>query len=187
MKLKTKLQLLGLILMGFLAGMIFTIQVSAEVCYNETTCSEGYICLELIDSNLTHYFDCVPLPSCLDTCESLNKECGNWIICDKCVNCGECEGSCNVTETCPTLSCPSQSCGSSGNSKTIYKNNTITEYKYLTSNYKEPCEVVSCNETIKEVQIDKLIEISKPFYKSVWFYISIIFLIILIIGIFWER
>lgn len=67
--------------------------------------------------------------------------------------------------------------GGGGGTRTIYKNNTIYE--------KVPTYIdkIVNNETIKEIPIEKEIEISKPFYKNFWFYSFVIVLIISIISL----
>lgn len=72
---------------------------------------------------------------------------------------------------------------SSGSTKIIYKNNT--QYKYLTSELIK--EVPVNNETIKLIDNEKTIEVSKPFYKDIWFYVLIIVVIIGIIFLIRER
>lgn len=233
MESKTNLQLLGLILMGFLVGMIVClnlISAAGSDDYIEPSITlnypeDGYTtdqhnldfsftvnnfnsevnCSMTFDSMIYHNDWHIDLGTIYSneftfnynlTYEWLNQA---WII-DCIDNDGNSASSeirhlnvnwydipevCPIVEPtiCPTLSCPSQSC--SGGTNTIYKNNTLVEYKYLTSTpINEPCEVVCSNTT---EYIDKVIETSKPFYKSLWFYSTIILVIVLLIGIFYGR
>ena len=54
-----------------------------------------------------------------------------------------------------------------GGTRTIYKNNTITKKEYVDV----PRDVEK--EVIKEVPVETIKEIKKPFYKSIWFYLAI--------------
>lgn len=89
-----------------------------------------------------------------------------------------------VCETCPTCQCESCSCG--GGTKTIYKNNTIIEYKYLESQPK--CECDTCP-TYSETPVNDTVtnaitvETGKPFYKDVWFYVLVSLIAIVFIWI----
>jgi hypothetical protein len=62
--------------------------------------------------------------------------------------------------------------GGSSGTKTVYKNNTIYQDVLV---YKD--KIVN-NESIKEVPIEIIKEINKPFYKNLWFY-GMMFVIIL--------
>jgi len=78
-------------------------------------------------------------------------------------------------------SCPS--CGGGGGTRTVYKNNPVylIDEKYILK------EVPVINETIDTITEDKIIEIKKPFYKDLWFYLLVIFIIFIIGLYFWEN
>jgi len=70
--------------------------------------------------------------------------------------------------------------GGGSSTRTVYKNNTIYE--------KIPTYVdkIVNTESIKEVPVEIDKEVSKPFYKNLWFYLTIILLILITIYILWK-
>lgn len=92
---------------------------------------------------------------------SIGLNYGNdWINITVCKN-GCWNNTCIIYPECPTCNICS-----GGGTNTVYKNNTINKTIYVD----RPYPVYLDNETVKNITVEKIVQVNKPFYFNIWFY-----------------